>query len=73
MICQIEGKKKQLDIAQVKEVLKILIDNICDNERLGFTLETNNEIAFQFIKIIELKDAAIKQKALAKNKNKRKK
>lgn len=26
MICQIEGKKKELDISQVKEVLKILID-----------------------------------------------
>jgi hypothetical protein len=27
MICQIEGKKKQVNIAQVKEILKIIISN----------------------------------------------
>ena len=66
MICQVEGKKKQLDIAQVKEVLKIITD-------------LKNYHMFEILKIVralkeeKFRNAAIKQKALAKNKNKRKK
>lgn len=69
MICQIEGKKKQLDIAQVKEVLKILIDYDDISNELGLLITKSR--AKNLLKA--LKNAAIKQKALAKNKTKRKK
>lgn len=69
MICQIEGKKKQLDIAQVKEVLKILIDYDDISNELGLLITKSR--AKNLLKA--LKNATRKQKALAKNKNKRKK
>lgn len=78
MICQIEGKKKQLNIAQVKEVLKVIIDNRDINLSLLAILH-HNEIKKQILRIKEFKKhlenehANSKQKALAKNKTKRKK
>lgn len=69
MICQIEGKKKQLDIAQVKEVLKILIDYDDISNELGLLITKSR--AKNLLKA--LKNATSKQKALAKNKTKRKK
>lgn len=69
MICQVEGKKKQLDIAQVKEVLKILIDYDDISNELGLLITKSR--AKNLLKA--LKNATSKQKALAKNKTKRKK
>lgn len=78
LICQKEGLKKQVDIAQVKEILKILIDDLAQVESLNLSYGKGPVLSQIFIELVLIKNmkrairADRKQKTVSKNKNKRK-
>lgn len=70
LICEKEGLKKQVNIAQVKEILKILMtDEQCSTLYVQLSLQRSLKL---MEKEIKEQYAACKQKTVSKNKNKRK-
>lgn len=67
LICQKEGKKKQLDIAQVKEVLKIIFEEMSVGERQHWHYKTDSEICNLFLNC--LAENIIKKNESGKQKN----
>lgn len=49
-ICKREGKKKQVDIAQVSEILKVLSDMMLDNAIWECGIPTFNPIGEELLK-----------------------